>query len=155
MSLRHGVKLSELRSVGLPLGARGPRLSVSETDTCHKRDASYHSEGSSNLTLYTMYGRSQQAYRWDVPQENDRTQRIDLFSNSRCVVAAFTASPIAYMSYILAYRQHYSPPAPQVCICISFSLTSTLDVYILNSCCTNTPVSLSQTTPPLWVELAL
>jgi hypothetical protein len=43
----------------------------------------------SNLTLHTMYGRSQRAGRWDVPRTNGRTQRMDRFSNSRCVFSCF------------------------------------------------------------------
>ena len=39
----------------------------------------------SNLTSHTMYGRSQRRRSWDVPQANDRAQRMDSLSNSRYV----------------------------------------------------------------------
>jgi hypothetical protein len=49
-----------------------------------------------------MYGRSQQAYRWDVPHAADRTHRMDRLSYSRYVSSRFhRISDSIYFLYIL------------------------------------------------------
>jgi hypothetical protein len=102
-----------------------------------------------------MYGRSQQTYRWHVPHANDRTQRMDRFSYSRYVSSRYYLIPDSiYFLYISVSSTSLTTRTESQHLLLFYSSsTLMLDVSILNSRCPNVPVSLSQATPPLWVEL--
>jgi len=109
-----------------------------------------------------MYGRSQQAYRWHVPHmphPNDRTQRMDRFSYSSRYVSSrsYLIPGSIYLLYLSVSSTSFTTRNESQHL-LSFHLAPVLDISILNSrrdVCPNVPVSLGQTTPPLWVELTL